>query len=54
MTERVVITGLGIVSCLGNDAAAVRDALFNGRSGIALYQDHIDAGMRSQDRKSVV
>ena len=48
MTERVVITGLGIVSCLGNDAAAVRDALFNGRSGIALYQDHIDAGMRSQ------
>ena len=48
MTERVVITGLGIVSCLGNDAAAGRDALFNGRSGIALYQDHIDAGMRSQ------
>ena len=48
MTERVVITGLGIVSCLGNDAAAVRDALFNGRSGIALCQDHIDAGMRSQ------
>ena len=47
MTERVVITGLGIVSCLGNDAAAVRDALFNGRSGIALCQDHIDAGRRS-------
>lgn len=47
MTERVVITGLGIISCLGNDAAAVRDALFNGRSGIALYPEHIDAGMRS-------
>lgn len=48
MTERVVITGLGIVSCLGNDAAAVRDALFTGQSGITRYQDHIDAGMRSQ------
>ena len=48
MTERVVITGLGVVSCLGNDAAAVKDALFNGRSGISLRQDHIDAGMRSQ------
>ena len=48
MTERVVITGLGVVSCLGNEAAAVKDALFNGRSGISLRQDHVDAGMRSQ------
>ena len=47
MTERVVITGAGIISCLGNDTAAVRDALHAGRSGIALRQDHIDAGMRS-------
>ena len=47
MTERVVITGAGIISCLGNDTAAVRDALHSGRSGIALRQDHIDAGMRS-------
>ena len=44
MTERVVITGAGIISCLGNDTAAVRDAL-HGRSGISLRQDHIDAGM---------
>ena len=48
MTERVVITGLGVVSCLGNDAVAVKDALFNGRSGISVRQDHVDAGMRSQ------
>ena len=41
MTERVVITGLGVVSCLGNNAAAVKDALFNGRSGISLRQDHV-------------
>ena len=47
MTERVVITGAGIISCLGNDTTAVRDALHAGRSGIALRQDHIDAGMRS-------
>ncbi|HCL94960.1 MAG TPA: beta-ketoacyl-ACP synthase I, partial [Gammaproteobacteria bacterium] len=48
MTERVVITGLGVVSCLGNDMAAVKDALFSGHSGISLRQDHVDAGMRSQ------
>ena len=36
MTERVVITGLGVVSCLGNNAATVKNALFNGRSGISL------------------
>ena len=47
MTERVVITGAGIISCLGNDTATVRDALHSGRSGISLRQDHIDAGMRS-------
>ena len=47
MVERVVVTGLGIISCLGNDAGSVRDALFNGASGISLRQDHIDAGMRS-------
>ena len=47
MTERVVITGLGVISCLGNDAGEVKDALFNGRSGISVRQDHIDAGMRS-------
>jgi len=48
MTERVVITGAGIISCLGNDTTTVRDALYSGRSGISLRQDHIEAGMRSQ------
>ncbi len=47
MTRRVVITGLGIVSCLGNDAAAVTESLRTGRSGIGACQQHIDAGMRS-------
>ena len=48
MLERVVVTGLGIVSCLGNDAESVRQSLFEGTSGISLRQDHVDAGMRSQ------
>jgi len=47
MTRRVVITGLGIVSCLGNNAEAVSDSLFHGRSGIASRQEQIDIGMRS-------
>ncbi len=48
MLDRVVVTGLGIISCLGNDASSVRQSLFDGRSGISLRQDHVDAGMRSQ------
>ncbi|MDZ7782854.1 MAG: beta-ketoacyl-ACP synthase I [Halioglobus sp.] len=47
MDRRVVITGLGIVSCLGNDADAVTTSLFEGRSGIRLRQEQIDIGMRS-------
>ena len=47
MLERVVVTGMGIISCLGNDASAVKHALFEGKSGIAMFQAHIDAGMRS-------
>ena len=47
MVERVVVTGMGIVSCLGNTAEEVRDSLYSGRSGIALCQAQIDAGMRS-------
>jgi 3-oxoacyl-[acyl-carrier-protein] synthase-1 len=47
MTRRVVITGLGIVSCLGNDAATVTSSLYEGRSGISQRQEQIDAGMRS-------
>ena len=46
MTRRVVITGMGIVSCLGNDTQSVSKALFEGRSGISLNQEQIDMGMR--------
>ncbi len=47
MSRRVVITGLGIVSCLGNDAESVTRSLRDGRSGIATRQEQIDIGMRS-------
>lgn len=47
MSKRVVITGLGIVSCLGTDAETVADSLYHGRSGISTQQEQIDIGMRS-------
>ncbi len=47
MTRRVVVTGLGIVSCLGNDAATVTSSLREGRSGIRLNPEQVEAGMRS-------
>jgi 3-oxoacyl-[acyl-carrier-protein] synthase-1 len=47
MGKRVVITGLGIVSCLGNDADSVAQSLYEGRSGISQSQEQIDVGMRS-------
>ena len=47
MINRVVVTGLGIVSCLGTGADQVVSALKEGRSGISTCQEHIDRGMRS-------
>ena len=47
MTRRAVITGMGIVSCLGNDVETVAGSLYEGRSGISLHQEQIDVGMRS-------
>ena len=47
MTKRVVITGLGIVSCLGNDAESVAASLYNGQSGIARREEQVEIGMRS-------
>jgi 3-oxoacyl-[acyl-carrier-protein] synthase-1 len=47
-SRRVVITGMGIVSCLGNSRSAVADALRASRSGIESKQSYVDAGLRSQ------
>ncbi|WP_043531556.1 beta-ketoacyl-ACP synthase I [Litchfieldella xinjiangensis] len=46
--RRVVVTGLGIVSCLGNDQHQVTDALKAGRSGIRFKDDYAELGFRSQ------
>lgn len=45
--RRVVVTGLGIVSCLGNDAATVTAALKEGRTGITARPEYAEIGMRS-------
>ncbi|MEM8803328.1 MAG: beta-ketoacyl-ACP synthase I [Pseudomonadota bacterium] len=46
--RRVVITGLGIVSPIGNSVAEVEASLRAGRSGITFQQDYADHGFRSQ------
>jgi len=47
MSRRVVVTGLGIVSCLGNSAETVTAALREGRSGISQREEQVEVGMRS-------
>ena len=44
---RVVITGMGIWSCLGTDTDSVRESLYNGRSGIGLQPERLTYGYRS-------
>lgn len=51
--KRVVISGIGIVSCLGNDKNAVLDSLQQGRSGIKFKQEYADVGMRSHVAGSI-
>jgi 3-oxoacyl-[acyl-carrier-protein] synthase-1 len=46
--HRVVITGLGIVSSIGNNANEVLDSLKLGKSGITSNSDMIEHGFRSQ------
>ena len=45
--RRVVITGMGITSCLGNDLDTVSTALREGKAGIRPLPDHAEAGLRS-------
>ena len=46
--RRVVVTGLGIVSCLGNDAQSVSESLRAGRAGISFRPEFAEMGLRSQ------
>ena len=47
MTKRVVVTGLGIVSSLGNNAEEVTESLKQGKSGITYSAAQEEIGMRS-------
>ncbi len=51
--RRVVITGYGIVSCLGNDKATVIDSLREGKSGIRFKEEYKEMGMRSHVAGSI-
>ena len=46
--RRVVITGIGIVSCIGNNKTEVLDSLLNTKSGIAFSEEHKKYNFRSQ------
>ncbi len=46
--KRVVITGMGIVSCLGNNVDEVTDSLREGKSGITFSEKYKEVGLRSQ------
>ena len=47
MKRRVVITGMGIYSCLGKDLEEVKNSLFNGVSGIVFDAERKEMGFRS-------
>ncbi len=47
MERRVVITGMGIWSCIGTDLATVKESLYSGRSGIGLQPERLEYGYRS-------
>ena len=45
--RRVVVTGIGIVSCIGNDQKTVVDSLKNLKSGITKAEEYEEYGLRS-------
>ena len=46
--KRVVVTGLGVVSSIGNNAAEVTQSLREGKSGIEFVPQYKELGFRSQ------
>lgn len=47
MDNRVVITGMGIYSCIGENLQEVKESLYQGKSGIVFQQERKDFGYRS-------
>ena len=46
--RRVVVTGIGIISSIGNNQSEVLDSLKSGKSGIVSAPEYIEKGFRSQ------
>lgn len=46
--RRVVVTGMGIISCIGNSKEEVLDSLQQGRSGISFAPEYEELGFKSQ------
>jgi 3-oxoacyl-[acyl-carrier-protein] synthase-1 len=51
--KRVVVTGMGIVSCIGNDKASALESLQSGKSGISFQEDYAEMGFRSHIAGSI-
>ena len=51
--RRVVVTGVGAVSCIGNSPAAITESLKAGRSGIVANEKFREMGLRSTVSGSV-
>ena len=47
MSRRVVVTGMGIWSCIGKNKEEVKNSLYNGRSGIGVEPERLEYGYRS-------
>jgi 3-oxoacyl-[acyl-carrier-protein] synthase-1 len=52
--RRVVVTGIGVISCIGNDVKTVTESLREIRSGIRFNQSYADYGLKSQISGSIV
>ena len=51
--KRVVVTGMGIVSSIGNNLAEVLSSLQEGKSGIAFNETYKEMGFRSHVSGSI-
>lgn len=51
--RRVVVTGIGIVSSIGNDKKETLESLRAGRSGIEFHQEYADLGFRTNVHGSI-
>ena len=51
--RRVVVTGMGIVSSLGNNVSEVSESLKNSKSGITFQEEYKNRGLRSHVAGSI-